>query len=105
MINLTDENFEEEIKKAGKPALVDFFAGWCEPCSIIGPILEKLEEESDGKFILMKADVDKARMISSGFGVEQIPTIVLFKEGKPAGGFVGLRTEEEIKEWLKSMNI
>ncbi|MEK7080714.1 MAG: thioredoxin [Patescibacteria group bacterium] len=100
-IILTDENFENEIKKSNKPVLVDFFATWCEPCSVLAPILEKVAEEFKDKVILLKANLDNIPLTAQKFGIDRIPTVTLFKGGKPAGGFVGLRTEADIKEWLK----
>jgi len=101
MINLTDENFEQEIQNAEKPVLVDFFALWCLPCSILSPILEKLEKEFEGKIIFAKANVNLAPQISQKFGINPIPTVILFREGKPVNGFIGVRLEEEIRKWLE----
>jgi len=101
MITLTDENFEKEITNASKPILVDFWAQWCSPCLILGPILEKLSEEYQDKFILAKVNLDEAPLISQKYGIEQIPIVVLFKEGKPVSGFIGVRPEPIIKNWLK----
>ena len=101
MINLTDENFEKEITSASKPILVDFWAEWCMPCFILGPILEKVAEEYNDKFIFAKVNVDSAPLISQKYGIEQIPTVILFKEGKPISGFIGVRPEPVIKNWLE----
>lgn len=101
MIELTDENFEETISKSDKPVLVDFFAEWCNPCHILSPILEKLAKDFEGKIIFAKANVDSAPLASQKFSIDQIPTVVLLKEGKPVSGFVGVRTEEIIRDWLK----
>lgn len=99
-LNLTDQNFDEQIKKAEKPVLVDFFAEWCEPCKMLGPVLEKVTEEMKDKVILAKVNVDELPQTSGKFGVERIPMVILFKEGKPASGFVGMRPENDIKNWL-----
>jgi len=98
---LNDENFEKEIKEAKFPVLVDFFAVWCEPCSMLAPILEKTAKEMDGKFILAKANLDESPLIAQKFGVEKIPTVILFDKGEPINGFVGLAGEDSIKEWIK----
>ncbi len=100
---LTDENFEKEINKENQLILVDFFAEWCEPCSILAPILEKLSADFNGKFVLAKANLDNAPLAAQKFGVEKIPTVVLFKSGKPISGFVGVSSEASIKEWLEKM--
>jgi len=99
-IILTDENFEKEITKTEKPVLVDFFATWCEPCSILAPILEKVAEEFKDKIILLKANLDDIPLTAQKFKIDRIPTVALFKNGKSVGGFVGLRTEADIKKWL-----
>ena len=103
MIILTDENFEEMISKADKPVLVDFWASWCSPCLVLGSILEKIAEEYKDKFVLAKVNLDEARIITQKFGIDRIPTVVLFKNGKPISGFIGVRPEPAIKEWLEKM--
>lgn len=100
---LTDENFEKEIQNTGKFVLVDFFAAWCNPCSILAPILEKIAEDLKEKIILIKADLDNIPLTAKKFGIDRIPAVFLFKNGKPAGSFVGLKEEEDIKEWLENV--
>lgn len=100
-IILTDENFEEEIKKAEKLAVVDFFATWCEPCSMLAPILEKVAEDLKEKIVLMKVNIDEARETAGKFGIEKIPTVMIFKNGKPVSGFVGMASEASIKELIE----
>lgn len=102
-INLTDENFESEIKSTDKLVLVDFFATWCEPCSALAPILKKVAEDLKEKIVLMKANLDDVQNTAGKFGVEKIPTVVLFKNGKPISGFVGLAPEESIKNWIENV--
>jgi len=101
MINLTDENFEKEIQKAEKPVLVDFWAEWCMPCFILGPILEKVAEEYNDKFIFAKVNVDSAPLISQKYGIKQIPTVILFNKGKSVSGFIGVKPEPVIKKWIE----
>jgi thioredoxin len=109
---LTDENFEKEINALGrsptgeatdKLVLVDFFAVWCEPCSILAPILEKAVKQLEDKVVLMKVNIDNAQATAQKFKVEKIPTVVLFKNGKPISGFVGLSSEQSIKSWLENI--
>ncbi len=100
---LTDENFEKEINGSKKPVLVDFFATWCEPCAVLAPVLEKIADELSGQFILLKANLDDIPLTAQKFNVDRIPTVVIFKDGKPISGFVGVRAEKEIKEWLEKM--
>ena len=102
-ITLTDENFEKEIQKTNKIILVDFYATWCEPCSLIAPVLEKLEKEFEGKIVLLKANVDDIPFNAQKFQVDRIPMVVLFKDGKPISAFTGFRPESVIKEWLEKI--
>ena len=100
MLNLNDRNFEAEIKKAGQPVLVDFWADWCFPCQMLSPILDEAIEELKNEIVLAKVNIDEAPMISQKYGIEKIPTVMLFKEGKPISFFEGVRGEMEIKNWL-----
>jgi thioredoxin 1 len=99
MIILNDDNFEKEVQ-GEKPVLIDFWAEWCGPCQMLGPIVEKVAEEYKDKINFAKVNVDSAPLISQRYQINQIPTVILFKEGKPASGFVGARPEEFIKSWL-----
>jgi len=100
VLNLNDQNFEAEIKKAGQPVLVDFWADWCFPCQMLSPILDEAIEELKNEIVLAKVNNDEAPMISQKYGIEKIPTVMLFKEGKPISFFEGVRGEMEIKNWL-----
>jgi thioredoxin 1 len=101
--NITDENFEKEIKSTDKLVLVDFFATWCEPCTMLAPILEKVAEDLKEKIVLLKANLDDNQNTAGKFGVEKIPTVILFKNGKPISGFVGMASESSIKSWLENV--
>lgn len=101
MITLTDDNFEKEILNAQKPILVDFYAFWCPPCILLSPILEKIDGEFKEKIIYARVDLDLSPITAKNFGIEKIPTIILFKKGKPVSGFFGLRSEAEIRKWLQ----
>jgi len=105
MFELTDQNFENEIQAAEEPILVDFFATWCLPCSVLSPILDKLESEFKEKVIFAKINVDTTPKISQKYGINPIPTVILFKKGEPVGEFIGLKSESEIKEWLENQLI
>lgn len=102
MIELNDLNFEKEIQNAKLPVLVDFFAEWCNPCSVLSPILEKIEKDFEGKIILAKINLDSSPLVSQKFAIDQIPTVLFFKENKPVSGFVGLLPELAIKQWLEN---
>ncbi len=75
---LTDENFEKEINNTDRPVLVDFFAVWCEPCSILAPILEKISEDFEGKFILAKVNLESFPLVAQKFGIDRIPQVLFF---------------------------
>ena len=102
MINVTIENFETEVVAASAtvPVLVDFWAPWCGPCKVIGPVLEKVELEYEGRFRLVKIDSDAQQELSQAFGIRSIPTCVLMVDGKPVDGFMGAKSEGEIKAFL-----
>ena len=100
VMELTDENFENEVLKSDKPVLVDFWAEWCMPCKMLGPTIEKLAKDYAGKVKVGKVDTDANRDVSLRYGISAIPTVILFKDGKIAQKFVGLRKEQEFKEVL-----
>ncbi len=102
MINITIENFDDEVVAASMqvPVLVDFWAPWCGPCKVIGPLLEKIETAYAGRFKLVKIDSDEQQELSQAFGIRSIPTCVLMFQGKPVDGFTGALPEGKIKEFL-----
>ena len=99
---LTDETFESSVKNSAIPVLVDIFTEWCPPCKMLGPIIEKLSEEYKGKVDFFKMDLDKNPKTGDLFGVDRIPTVVLFINGEVKDKFIGLRPEEEIRRWINS---
>ncbi len=102
MINVTVANFEAEVIEASMhtPVLVDFWATWCGPCKVIGPILEKVEADYGGRFKLVKIDSDQEQQLASAFGIRSIPTCVLLMNGQPVDGFMGALPEGQIKAFL-----
>jgi putative thioredoxin len=102
MMNVTIENFDDEVVAASMqvPVLVDFWAPWCGPCKVIGPLLEKIETAYAGRFKLVKIDSDEQQELSQAFGIRSIPTCVLMFQGKPVDGFTGALPEGKIKEFL-----
>jgi len=102
IINITDEDFEEKVilKSMEISVVVDFWATWCSPCLILSPTLEKFAKEYNGKFILIKVNVDSARVKSEEYNIMSIPSVKMFKDGKIIDEFVGAIPEENVKEWL-----
>ncbi len=101
-IKVNDSNFEKEVIEKSKeiPVVVDFWAGWCMPCLMLAPVLEKLVKEMGDKFVLVKLNVDENPETSGRFGVSSIPNVKIFKNGELANGFVGALPEESVKQWL-----
>ena len=88
-IELTDANFEEMVIKSDKPAIVDLWAEWCGPCRMVGPIVEEMSHEYDGRAVIGKLDVDSNPGIAAKYGIRNIPTILFFKNGEIADKQVG----------------
>jgi putative thioredoxin len=101
-IEVNDSNFKEEVLEKSKetPVVVDFWASWCGPCMMLGPTLEKIAKEYDGKFILAKAETDNNQNMAAVYGVMSIPSVKMFKDGKVVSEFVGAQPEAAIKQWL-----
>jgi thioredoxin 1 len=100
VIEITDQNFEQEVLKSDVPVLVDFWAEWCMPCRMLAPTIEKIAKEYAGKVKVGKVDTDSNRDTALKFSISNIPTVILFKGGQAAQRFVGLRPEKDFKEAL-----
>ena len=100
-LKITRENFENEVMKSNIPVLIDFWAPWCGPCRMMGPIIEQLAEEYEGKAKVGKVNVDEEDGLSQAFGVMSIPTIVLVKDGKVVKQAVGARPKAEVEAMLQ----
>jgi thioredoxin 1 len=101
-IELTDANFEELVKKSDKPVLVDFWAEWCGPCRMVGPMVEEISNEYEGKAIVGKVNVDHNPNISMEFGIRNIPTILFFKNGQVVDKQVGAVPKAKLTEKLNA---
>ncbi|MBI4200991.1 MAG: thioredoxin [Chloroflexi bacterium] len=97
---VTDSDFEEKVVKAGTPVLVDFWAEWCVPCKMIAPMVDQLAEEYDGKVAFVKLDVDSNPETSLKFGIRSIPTLLVFKGGKPVDQVIGAVPKAVLKKRL-----
>jgi thioredoxin 1 len=97
---ITQENFESEVVQSDKPVLVDFWAEWCMPCKMLGPIVEQIAEEHSDKIKVGKVDVDQAGEVATKFGIVSIPTLIIFKDGKPADQRIGAGSKQAIEEFI-----
>ncbi len=96
LMNFGSDNFQTEVLGSDVPVLVDFWAPWCGPCKMIGPIVEELSSEYEGKAKFGKINVDDNQELAGQFGIRGIPTVMIFKGGQVAASFVGLRSKEDL---------
>jgi thioredoxin 1 len=100
-IPVDDSSFEQVVLRAEKPVLVDFWAAWCKPCFMVAPLVEELAEEFDGKVNFVKMDIDGNPKTPARYNIMAIPTLLVFKNGKPVSHIVGLRPKGELKKSLE----
>jgi thioredoxin 1 len=98
---VTDDNFEGEVLKSGKPVLIDFWAPWCGPCKAIGPIVEELAGQLKDSVKIMKLNVDENQKTAINYGVRSIPTLILFKDGKVLDTLIGLVPKDKLEAFAK----
>ena len=100
---VTDASFAADVLGADKPVLVDFWADWCGPCKMIGPALEEISEELAGKVSIVKMDIMENTTVPGEIGVQSIPLLILFKDGKAVAQKLGAAPKSQLKGWLESV--
>jgi thioredoxin 1 len=94
-ITVTDKDFGEQVLRADQPVLVDFWAEWCGPCRMLGPVIESLSADFDGRVRVAKVDVDANQEVAMRYGIRSIPTVILFDKGQIVNTFVGVRPKSD----------
>ncbi len=104
IVEVSDSSFDKEVIEKSKkvPVVVDFWAEWCGPCRFLGPVLEKLSSEYEGKFILAKLDVDGNTEKAQEYDISSIPSVKMFKDGEVIAEFLGAIPESQVRKWLES---
>ncbi len=102
-VEITDANFEEKVLKSDKPVMVDFWAAWCGPCRMVGPIIDELSGEYEGKAVVGKLDVDANQEFAAKYGVRNIPTVLVFQNGEVVGRQVGVAQKQTYAEALDQL--
>lgn len=100
LMQVTDSTFEDEVLEAETPTLVDFWAAWCGPCKMVAPVVEEIAAEYGDKMRVAKMDVDSNQQTPANYGIQGIPTLILFKDGEVAARIVGFRPKEAVMEEL-----
>lgn len=102
LLHTTDANFSKDVLGSGKTVLVDFWAEWCGPCRMIGPVLEEMASEMGDDVVIAKMNIDENPQTPAHFGVRSIPTLMLFKDGELVDTKVGVQTKSALTAWVKS---
>ena len=101
---VTESTFEQEVLKSDKPVIVDFWAEWCGPCHAVAPVLDRIAEERADELKLVKVNIDEEQDLARRYGIQSIPTIVLFKDGEPAAAAIGAQPKGAIERQLGLAN-
>ena len=102
-LEITDANFEETVLKSDKPVLVDFWAAWCGPCRMVGPVIDEISNEYEGKAVVGKLDVDANQEFAAKYGVRNIPTVLIFKDGEMVDRKVGVSPKDTYSQALDAL--
>jgi thioredoxin 1 len=102
-LEITDATFEETVLKSDKPVVVDFWAAWCGPCRMVGPIIDQISEEYEGKAVVGKVDVDANQEFAAKYGVRNIPTVLVFNKGELVGRQVGVAPKNVYAEAIDQL--
>jgi len=102
-LEFTDNTFNETVLKSDKPVLVDFWAAWCGPCRMVGPVVDELAKQYDGKALIGKVDVDDNQQVAMTYGIRNIPTILFFKNGEVVDKVVGVVPKAQLEEKLNAL--
>ncbi|PKG43610.1 thioredoxin [Psychroflexus sp. MES1-P1E] len=102
-LEITDKDFQEKVLESDLPVLVDFWAAWCGPCRMVGPIIDELNTEYEGKAVIAKMDVDQNQEFAAKYGVRNIPTVLFFKNGEMVNRQVGVAQKETYKEAIDNL--
>lgn len=101
--HISDDNFDMEVLKSNLPVLVDFYAEWCGPCKMMAPAIDKLSKEYEGKFKIVKLDIDKNEKNRDEFQIQSIPTLIFFRDGKAVNQMVGYKSEEALRQNIEAV--